>query len=243
MSRRFLSAAWRNLVMLNYEIDPMVLRPLIPKGTELDPWNGKHFVSVVGFLFLQTRLLGIPIPFHRNFEEVNLRFYVRRQAVDGWRRGVVFVKEVVPRIALAAVARWVYNENYVACPMSSRVQIPEPEGSTSGSVEYSWTSQSHRNYVGAKFDGTPVYPLPNSKEEFITEHYWGYVPQRDGSTVEYRVEHPQWRVWRASSARLDCDVKEFYGQQYEEALSRPPCSAFVAEGSDVAVLRGEGISS
>jgi hypothetical protein len=228
--------------MLNYDIDPSVLRPLIPKGTELDPWNGRHFASVVGLLFLHTRVLGVPIPLHRNFEEVNLRFYVRRRASDGWRRGVVFVKEVVPRLAVAALARWVYNENYVACPMSSRVCLPDEARGTPGSVEYSWTSRSRRNSVGAAFDGTPVYPAPGSEEEFITEHYWGYVPQRDGSSLEYRVEHPQWRVWRASAARLDCDVKGFYGEPYDEALSQPPSSAFVAEGSEIVVLKGEGMS-
>jgi uncharacterized protein YqjF (DUF2071 family) len=232
---------WRSLVMLNYEIDPSVLRPLIPKGAELDPWNGRHFASVVGFLFLNTRVLGVPVPFHRNFAEVNLRFYVRRRASDGWRRGVVFVKEIVPRIAIAAVARWVYNENYVACPMRSSVRLPEEVRGTPGSVEYSWTHNSRRNSVCAEFHGTPVYPGPGSEEEFITEHYWGYVPQRDGSSLEYRVEHPQWRVWRASWGKLDCDIKGFYGEQFYEALSQPPTSAFVAEGSNVAVLKGEEI--
>jgi uncharacterized protein YqjF (DUF2071 family) len=240
MSRRFLSAAWRNLVMLNFDIDPAILRPLVPKGTELDPWTGRDFASVVGFLFLHTRVLGIPVLFHRNFEEVNLRFYVRRRASDGWRRGVVFVKEVVPRRAIAFVARRLYNENYVACPMSSSVRLPDETSGTPGSVEYSWTSQSRRNSVTAAFHGAPLYPAPGSEEEFITEHYWGYVPQKDGSSLEYRVEHPQWRVWRASSARLDCDIRGFYGEQYNEALSRPPHSAFVAEGSKVAVFRGEG---
>lgn len=242
MSRRFLSAAWRNLVMLNYEIGPSVLRPLVPKGTELDPWNGKIFVSVVGFLFLDTRVLGFRIPFHVNFEEVNLRFYVRRRADEGWRRGVVFVKEVVPRFAIAAVARWLYNENYVACPMTSRVRLPDEAGQTPGSVEYDWMSQSHRNSVGATFQGTPFIPDPGSEEEFITEHYWGYVPQRDGSSLEYRVEHPPWRVWRATEAKLDCDIKSFYGEKYVDALSHRPSSAFVAEGSEVAVFRGEGIA-
>jgi uncharacterized protein YqjF (DUF2071 family) len=241
MSRRFLSAAWRHLVMLNYEIDPLVLRPLVPKGTELDAWNGRHFVSVVGFLFLNTRVLGIPIPFHRNFEEVNLRFYVRRRADDGWRRGVVFVKEVAPRRAIVAVARWVYNENYIACPMASRVSLPDPDRGTSGSVEYHWTSGPRRYSVGAEFDGTPALPGPGSEEEFITEHYWGYGRRRDGSSLEYRVEHPRWRVWRTSRARFDGDVKEFYGAQYDDALRQPPSSAFVADGSDVAVFRGEGI--
>ncbi len=228
--------------MLNYEIDPSVLRPLVPKGTELDPWDGRHFVSVVGFLFLRTRVLGVPIPFHRNFEEVNLRFYVRRRADDGWRRGVAFIKEVVPRLAIAAVARWLYNENYVACRMGSAVCLPDEGRGTPGAVEYSWTSASRRNSVEAAFHGTPACPGPGSEEEYITEHYWGYVPQRDGSSLEYRVEHPPWRVWRASSGKLDCDVKGFYGEPYAEALSQPPSSAFVAEGSDVAVFRGERLS-
>jgi uncharacterized protein YqjF (DUF2071 family) len=241
MPRRFLSAAWRNLVMLNYEIDPAVLRPLVPKGTELDPWNGRHFASMVGFLFLQTRVLGIPIPFHRHFEEINLRFYVRHKAEDGWRRGVAFVKEIVPRFAIAAVARWVYNENYVACAMSSSVRLPDEARGTPGSVEYGWTSQSRRNSVGAEFHGTPVCPAAGSEEEFVTEHYWGYVPQRNGSTLEYRVAHPQWRVWRASRGKLDCDIKEFYGAQYYEALSQAPSSVFVAEGSEVSVFRGQRI--
>src|SRR5205823_7666414 len=117
----FLAAEWRNLVLLNYEIDPAVLRPLIPVRTELDPYQGRHYVSLVGFLFLKTRVLGLPIPFHRNFEEINLRFYVRHQAADGWRRGVVFVREIVPRWAIAFVARGLYNEQYVAHPMHSRI--------------------------------------------------------------------------------------------------------------------------
>src|SRR5260370_27968444 len=122
--RPFLSAEWRNLVMLNYEVDPTVLQPLVPKGTELDVWDGHSFLSLVGFLFLRTRVFGVPIPFHRNFEEVNLRFYVRRKTGEGWRRGVVFVKEFVPRTAIALVARRLYNENYVACPMSSHAHLP-----------------------------------------------------------------------------------------------------------------------
>jgi uncharacterized protein YqjF (DUF2071 family) len=229
--------------MLNYEIDPAVLVPLVPKGTELDPRNGRHYASVVGFRFLKTQVIGVPVPFHRNFDEVNLRFYVRRRASDGWRRGVVFVKEIVPRRAIAWIARWVYNENYVACPMSSCIQLPDEARAIPGSVEYRWTSGAGINCIRAGFNGTPFYPAPGSEEEYITEHYWGYVSQRDGSSWEYRVEHPPWRVWRAVAGSLDCDVKNFYGEQYHEVLSQPPTSAFVAEGSEVAVFRGEGISA
>jgi uncharacterized protein YqjF (DUF2071 family) len=239
MGRRFLSAEWRNLVMLNYEIDPAILRSLVPKGVEIDSHGGTCFVSIVGFLFLRTRVLGVPVPFHRNFEEINLRFYVRRQASDGWRRGVVFIREIVPRIAVAAVARWVYNENFVAHPMTSRVRLPDETHGKPGSAEYTWISQSGPNTVRAEFCGSPSYPAPGSEEKFITEHYWGYAAQPDGSCLEYKVEHPPWRVWRAAAARLDADVKGFYGDRYHQALSRPPRSAFVADGSPIAVFKGE----
>jgi uncharacterized protein YqjF (DUF2071 family) len=238
MSRPFLSASWRYLVMLNYEIDPDVLRPLVPRGTELDFWGGRCYASVVGFSFLDTRVLGLPVPFHRNFPEVNLRFYVGREARDGRRRGVVFVKEVVPRATIAYLARRLYNERYVACPMASEVRPPDPARGTPGRVEYAWTAGSCRNAVRAEIEGAPALPGRGSEEEFITEHYWGYAGQRDGSAVEYHVEHPPWRVWRATASGLECDVAGFYGEEYRKALGRPPRSAFVAEGSAVTVSQG-----
>ena len=97
----FLTADWRYLAMLNYVVDPRLIGPLVPPGTEIDYEDGQTFLSIVGFLFLDTRLLGLPIPLHRNFEEVNLRFYVRKKSADTWRRGVVFIRELVPRRAIA----------------------------------------------------------------------------------------------------------------------------------------------
>jgi uncharacterized protein len=239
MSRRFITAEWRHLVMLNYEVDASVLHPLVPRGTELDPWDGRYFISLVGFRFLNTRVLGVPVPWHRNFEEVNLRFYVRRLAPDGPRRAVAFIKEIVPRAALAAVARWVYNENYAAHRMDSAVRLPDEAAGRPGFVEYRWKAQAGWHALHADFGGLPACPAPGSEEEFITEHYWGYVGQRDGSTLEYRVEHAGWRVWRATRAELAGDVAGFYGEPCREALRRPPSSAFVAEGSPVTVYRGE----
>ena len=235
MTARFLTAEWRHLAMLNYEVDPDVVRPLVPAGTELDAWSGKTFVSVVGFLFLKTRVLGVGIPFHRDFEEINLRFYVRRQGEEGWRRGVVFVREIVPRWAIAAVARWVYGEKYVACPMRSTV---EPPGGGGGRLSYGWRSGGMEHAIDVAFGGPAALPAPGSEEEFITEHYWGYATQRDGSTVEYRVEHPQWRVWAAAQASLSAGVGDFYGDEWAPFLRAEPSSAFVADGSPVVVRRG-----
>jgi uncharacterized protein len=234
----FLRAEWRRLAMLNYEIDPAILRPFVPRGVELDAWNDRHFVSVVGFLFLKARVLGLPIPFHRDFEEINLRFYVRRRADGAWRRGVVFIKEIVPRWAIATVARVVYNENYVARRMRHRIDLDNGTIAANGSVEYSWRDYGSWLRVRAKTAGEAQPLVADSEEEFITEHYWGYAAQRDGGCVEYQVEHPRWRVWRTSEASFECDVKRVYGREFVECLSAKPASAFVADGSAVVVRKG-----
>ena len=239
----FLSAEWRHLAMLNYTVEPALLAPLVPSGTELDTWNGRHYVSMVGFMFLNTRVRGIPIPFHRNFEEVNLRFYVRSRGPEGWRRGVVFVKEIVPRFAIAAIARWVYNENYVAFPMANQREL-DPTGTISegGMVEYRWRSNGRWNTLSARTKGAPMPLGPGSEAEFIAEHYWGYAAQRDGGCVEYQVEHPPWRAWEVDQAVLDCDALALYGGGFAEALAQPPVSAFVAEGSPIVVRAGTRIT-
>jgi uncharacterized protein YqjF (DUF2071 family) len=234
--RRFLTAEWRNLVLLNYEVDRAILAGRVPAGCELDSWDGQTFVSVVGFQFLHTRVLGVPIPFHRNFEEVNLRFYVRRKTEGVWRRGVVFVKELVPRWAIAAVARRIYGENYVSLPMRHSVQSGQQPDSTT--VSYQWRRLGAWEGLSASLSGSPVLPPDEAEETFIAEHYWGYSQQADRSTVEYQVEHPRWHVWRADTASLECEVTSLYGSEFGEALSSSPSTAFVADGSPIIVRSG-----
>jgi uncharacterized protein YqjF (DUF2071 family) len=242
MPSPFLTAEWRHLAMANYEVDPSVLELLVPAGTELDFWNGKTFLSLVAFQFLNTRLMGVSIPFHRNFDEVNLRFYVRRKAADGWRRGVVFVKEFVPRFAIAWTARRLYNENYQSCRMSSSVTTPASDSSSTGTVEYRWRFGASENSVRAEFQGEPAVPIADSLDEFIAEHYWGYVRRRGGGTLEYSVVHPPWRVWKATSHEVRCAVQACYGSAFCVALNAPPTSVFVAEGSPVAVHHGSPLT-
>jgi uncharacterized protein YqjF (DUF2071 family) len=234
--RPFLTARWEHLVLLNYPCPPRLLEPLVPAGTALDPWQGRALVSVVGFLFDDTRLLGWPIPFHRTFDEVNLRFYVRRTAADGSvRRAVVFVRELVPRRAIATVARVVYNEPYLAVPMSHAIDL-DPR--TGGSVAYRWRHAERGFTLSARVEG-PARPLvAGSEAEFITEHYWGYTRQRDGGTLEYEVAHPPWHVWSATEARFDGAADRLYGSDFASILARPPQSAFVAVGSPITVFAG-----
>jgi uncharacterized protein YqjF (DUF2071 family) len=232
----FLTAEWLHLAMLNYEVDAGLLLPFVHVGTELDRWNGRVFVSLVGFRFLKTKLFGfLPIPMRSNFDEVNLRFYVRRLAEGEVRRGVVFIHEVVPSRAIAFVARTFYNENYVALPMAHEIRSVGDNGLR---VAYRWRTGQRWNAINLETDGNSELPSEGSVEQFITEHYWGYAAQPDGGCVEYRVTHPSWRVWQVRQSAFEGDGKKFYGKDIAAVLCRKPESAFLAEGSAVTVMRG-----
>jgi uncharacterized protein len=230
----FLSANWRYVAMLNFAVNPRILAPLVPPGTEIDLENGETFISAVGFLFLDTRLLGLPIPLHRDFEEVNLRFYVRKKSADTWRRGVVFIRELVPRRAIALVARAFYGEPYVALPMRHAIV----DDGTRISATYSW--HRGKKWESLSLSGTgEAQPIPaGSHAEFITEHYWGYTCVKAGCS-EYRVEHPRWKIWNASSFEFCADIATLYGEEFVETLADPPRSAFIADGSSIQIWRRE----
>lgn len=250
----FLRAKWRHLLMVNYAVDPSLVEARAPPGTKVDRWQGQCLVSLVAFLFGDTRVKGIPVPFHQDFEEVNLRYYIRREHVDAAgvvdvRRAVGFVKEIVPDLATAWVARLAYNENYVARPMRHELELTsgttrdafatfDDEVRDGGRLRYEWREAGRWNVLGAR-RASPYLPLvPGSEEEFIAEHYWGYVTQRDGGCVEYRVEHPPWRACRVDDLVIDVDVEAVYGPEWARALAGPPVSAFVADGSEVSVGNG-----
>ncbi len=224
----FLSAEWRHVAMVSWAVDPALLRPLVPRGVELDDHEGRTYVSLVGFRFLDTRVLGLPIPGHRHFDEVNLRFYLRRHGPVGLERGVGFIREFVPRRAIAWVARVCYNEPYLALPMASTTAADE--------VRYRWKlARWHDLCLTLREPFT--LPDPSSRDGWLAEHYWGWTRQRDGGTVAYRVEHPPWRIRPSAATTINADLAETYGSEWGDALSGPPDSSFVAEGSPVTVGR------
>jgi uncharacterized protein YqjF (DUF2071 family) len=230
--RVFMTAEWVNLVMMNYSVDPGLLEPLVPHGTILDHFDGKVYVSLIGFEFNRSRIYGVPIPFHQSFEEVNLRFYVRR----GEKRGAAFIKELVPKRAVAAIARFAFNENYSYVPMAHRV-----ERGALGEIqaaEFAWGREPKRSSMRIQTEGEGFLAPEGSLSQFITEHYWGYAAQADGGCLEYEVEHPRWTVWDAKDAQFAGDGAWTYDAEFAAVLAREPDSAFMAEGSPVAVSKG-----
>jgi uncharacterized protein len=234
----FLKAEWRKLALGNYAVDPSLLSKYIPAGTQLDFWNNTCYVSLVGFMFLNTTVKGLRIPFHINFEEVNLRFYVKYQhPLSGLRRGVVFIKEIVPRAALTFVANTVYGERYETMPMAHHAK----HSNESLDVEYRWKYNLKWNSISVKAEPNPVSISQNSEEEFITEHYWGYTKIRNNKTSAYEVQHPRWDVYPVKSHYVDVEFGSLYGKEFEFLKLEKPISVFLAEGSDIVVKSGSTV--
>jgi uncharacterized protein YqjF (DUF2071 family) len=224
--------------MLNYEVEPSLLNRYVPSGTVLDSFKGRTYVSLVGFRFCHTKVLGrFPVPFHADFDEVNLRFYVRRKASSDDRRGVVFIAEVVPRRAIATTARLVYGENYICLPMRHRIETER----LNKTAEYQWRVGDRWCRLSAQTVGFPTHPQEGSLEQFITEHYWGYSTQRKGGCVEYHVSHVPWQVWATTKAAFEGEASALYGRELATVLQRRPDCAFVANGSPVIVFTGNRV--
>jgi uncharacterized protein YqjF (DUF2071 family) len=225
----FLKAEWRKLAIINYEINPETLIKYLPKGTELDFYQGKCYVSLVGFMFLNTKLLGLPIPFHRNFEEVNLRFYVKKKEGNEWKRGVVFIKEIVPKPALSFVANSVYKENYKTMLMKNFIN--EKDGELL--IKYSWKDKSWQS-IEITAENERLKMETNAEFEFITEHYFGFT-KKGNKTSEYEVCHPKWDYYFIKDYQLEIDFEKIYGKDFGFLNHQKPISIMLAEGSEIEV--------
>jgi uncharacterized protein len=227
----FLTASWVNLLMANFHIDKKILEPYVPAYTELDSWNGNHYVSLVGFLFQDTKVQGFTFPGHKTFEEVNLRFYVRYKEGNEWLRGVVFIKELVPRAMITMIANLFYKEHYETREMSHRFAHTHD----AFTVEYWWKTNDW-NFLKATTSLTKEPIAAGSEAEFITEHYWGYTRLNNKKTSAYEVQHPKWKIHPVQNFEFRCDVANLYGQKFEETLAAKPTSIFLADGSEISVM-------
>lgn len=226
----FLKAEWRKLIMINYEIDPEILKSYVPKGTELDFYNNRCYVSLIGFMFVNTKLLGIKMPFHINFEEVNLRFYVKRNEKRESKRGVVFIKEIVPKSAITFVANTIYNENYETLPMKHSWEEKEEKLN----VSYQWKTSKLWNKIEVNVTNEKKEIEDNSEIEFISEHYWGYAKGKN-KTTEYEVKHPKWKYYPLVNYKVNVDFIATYGKNFEFLNKQKPTSVFLLEGSEISV--------
>ncbi len=229
--KKFLTAKWQDLVMANYVVAPEVLAGFVPQGISLDLFEGECYVSLVAFKFQETAVLGLQIPFHTNFEEVNLRFYVKRETANEVRRGVTFVKEIVPRMAISMVANYIYGEPYETWQMS--------HAQTENEFSYFWSDGDCENHITVETGANLGIPAENSHGEFIIEHYWGYTRRGATRTDEYKVEHPKWELFEVNYAEIDVDFGLTYGKKFDFLSEQEPKSILLAKGSPISVYKGE----
>jgi uncharacterized protein YqjF (DUF2071 family) len=231
MTDTFLSARWENIIMANYEVNPEVLAPYLPHGVELDFFNEKTYVSLVGFMFKQTSLFHIPIPFLGTFEEINLRFYVKRVEGNTIKRGVVFINETVPYKPVAWLANKLYKEHYTAIPTKNKIELNQH----SKHINYQWKINKNWNHLDVQTAAESEPMKPDSIEEFIFEHYYGYTKINKHATQEYKVNHPRWLINKVNDYSINCDFEAMYGTDFAHLSNKQPDSVIMAEGSAVTV--------
>jgi uncharacterized protein YqjF (DUF2071 family) len=227
----FLKANWENIIMANYEIDPKILSPFLPKGVELDLFNGKCYISLVGFMFKKTKLFNVPIPFFGNFEEINLRFYVKRKEETVLKRGVVFINETIPYPIVAWTANKLYNEHYTVVPTKHEII----EEKLFKKVKFEWLLNKKWNSIAVTTATTSEKMKPNSLESFIYEHYYGYTKTAKNETEEYKLQHPSWKISEVLDYQIDCDFEAMYGKSFSVLDQTKPEAVFVADGSTVGI--------
>jgi uncharacterized protein YqjF (DUF2071 family) len=227
----FLKAQWKNLALFNYEVDAEILKKYVPAGTEIDIWNNKCYVSLVGFMFRNTKVLGLKVPFHVDFEEVNLRFYVKRFENGEWKRGVVFIKEIVPKKAITFIANTLYQEHYETQKMRHEII----ENKNTNTFIYQWKNNKKWHTIQLETKNVLTEIDVDSEAEFITEHYFGYTKINEETTFEYEVTHPRWEQLEVLNYGIDIDFKDIYGRDFEFLQNRKATSVFLAKGSKITV--------
>ncbi len=233
MESHFLHAAWNNLIMANYSISPDLLSPFVPHKTQLDSFEGKTFVSLVGFMFLNTKILGFGVPYHINFEEVNLRFYVKHNNNGNWMRGVTFIKEIVPKPAITLLANNLYKEKYATMKMKHFHH--ESDAGLETGYEWKGKDKWHALTTISQKKSSPM--RAGSEEEFIAEHYWGFTKVNETKTYAYEVQHSRWEIFPVTEYKIDCDFASLYGREFSFLNNEKPSSVFMAKGSEVKIFR------
>lgn len=229
MSQPLITAAWTNIAVVTWEVEPDLLAPYVPPTLSLNLRDSMAFVSLVGLQFSNLRVRGVRVPGHQHFDEINLRFYVRKTGYQG----VTFIREYAPRPLAALMARILYSEPYRAAPVRGRITADEATIVAGYEIDYGGRT-SQFSLTGQR---PPVRPDNTTLEHFLLEQHWGFTTTRGGQMMRYEVEHPVWHIYPIVSYTLDFDFAAVYGPKWAVLGESEPRSLVLATGSDVTISR------
>ena len=231
------AAEWREIVVINFEIDPKLLRNFIPPKTELDFFNETSFVTLMARACKNVKPYGWPIVFAKSIDQILLRFYVKRKVGDTWRRGVCLIRDYLPKRKASFFLNWMFKHSFTQVPIkrtSSNFESGLP--TQLPTVEYQWTTGDYVNHIKVNARSQMRQQEQETKESFVLDHHYGYTV-KEGKTYEYYVEYSPWAMWDAQSGSFDCDTENVFGRPFVRALKQRPASVFLARGSDVIIYR------
>lgn len=227
----FLKAQWKELTLVNFALEPDFLINILPVGLDPDLLHGKAYASLVAFDFESIRVGGIPWPGYTQFPELNLRVYVR--CSEAGRRGVFFIRELIPGKIPTAIARVAYNEPYSACPLTRSHQALV-NGAQVQRTDWIWKGAP--NYLEVEVGPETMMPATDEDANWFKEQEWGFGHSRLGELLRYHVTHPRWMVRKVHRCDYEVDWLGLYGPIWARQLEgAEPDSLMHCIGSEIAV--------
>ncbi len=229
-----IKAKFSEMVAVNFQIDQRILQPLVPKGLELDFFNGETYVSLIAMMLRNVKAWGLPFSIIPSSPELSLRFYVRRPGDGESAKGTCLIKDYIS----GSTAAW-YLESQFKSDFSKLKMKYKNSGfgeHETPEVEYQWKVDDHWNKLRVRARSRIHKTERASKVGFILDHFT-YFGTYKGRTLAYRVERPTWNIWDAAQANFTCDVKRLFGDAFVKPLSKRPASVFVTAGSPVTIYK------
>lgn len=184
--------SWRHLLFLHWRVDPEQMQHLLPKGLEVDTFDGSAWIGLVPFQMDQVRFFSLPkIPTTSTFFECNVRTYVLQDGIPGvW----FFSLDAASRLAVLG-GRNLWKLNYIHAKFDVSI-----EGDR---VDY---TLARHDGTRSRIHWTAGSELPKSEpgglRHFLTERYYLYASQA-GKIWRGPIWHEPWRLREAALHDLD----------------------------------------
>ena len=228
---------WRELLFLHWEVPPPALKALLPRGLDVELWEGRAFVGLVPFVVSETRARFLPpLPGLSSYYEINTRTYVRHADSadrESGESGVWFFALDASNVGVTAGARATFQLPYFPCTAQRRHSDRDGSivryrsarlgpGPTPGELDVEYRVHEA---IGTAEAG--------SLDHFLVERYTLFTVLRPMGLMVGQVRHQPYSLRRVELIRLDCET-------LARSLKLPPPTgdvlAHYSDGVDVEIM-------